>query len=213
VADPTGARAGTRVGIFGGSFDPIHEAHLAVARAARDHARLDRVLVMVARIPPHKRTTFAPAEDRLAMARLAIAGERGLEVSDLELRREGPSYTIDTVEEVRRLIPGAEIALVIGSDSVMDLPKWREGARLVRETTVLVAPRPGSARARLAKLVPALGAEAVAGIEHGWLAIPEMPISSTDLRARFARGDDVAGLVPDAVARYAREHRLYRAAP
>jgi len=202
-----------RLGIFGGSFDPIHEAHLAVARAARDQARLDRVLVMVARASPLKGGTTAPADDRLAMARLAVAGERALEASDLELKREGPSYTIDTVREVRRLFPGAEIWLVIGSDSVVELPKWREGARLVGETHVLIAPRPEAKRERLAELAAAFGAEAVARLERGWLAMPEMPISSTEIRERLASGGDVRGLVPDAVARYARERGLYRAAP
>lgn len=202
-----------RVGIYGGSFDPIHEAHLAVARAARDQAKLDRLLVMVARRPPHKAGNVAPAADRLAMVRLAIAGERAMEASDLELRREGPSYTIDTVEEVRRLHPGAQIALVIGSDSVVDLPKWRDGARLIRETDVLVAPRPGARRERLAELVPELGAEAVSKLDRGWLAFPETPISSTEVRARLARGDDASGLVPAAVLRYARERGLYRRAP
>ena len=200
-----------RIGLFGGSFDPIHEGHLAIARGARDAGRCERVLVMVARVPPHKATTAATAEDRLAMARLAVAGERGLEVSDLELRREGPSYTIDTVRELKRADARAEIALVVGSDSLPELPKWRDARALLAETVPLVAPRRGVGREVLERLRPALGDDAVERLSRGWLDLPLRDVSATDVRRRVAAGEPIEGLVPRPVAEYVRDHGLYRA--
>jgi nicotinate-nucleotide adenylyltransferase len=199
-----------RLGVFGGSFDPIHEGHLAMARGARDAARLDRMMLVVAKVPPHKGATVASADDRLAMARLAVEGENGLEASDLELRREGPSYTIDTVRELQRHDPRAAIALLIGSDSLADLPKWKEARALLEEATPLIAPRRDADRGELQALRPSLGDVAVDRLERGWLDLPLRDVSSTEVRQRLAIGADASGLLPPAVLRYIRDHGLYR---
>jgi len=203
-----------RLGLFGGSFDPIHFGHLAVARAARDELRLDRLLLMVAQVSPLKRRTSASGPDRLEMVRLALA-EPGadsarLEASELELRRPGPSFTIDTVSELRRAEPGAELVLVLGSDSLRELPRWRQARELLTSTTPIVAPREGVGREALGPLRDALGSELADRVAAGWLSMPEVPVSSTEVRRRLGVGESLAGLVPPAVISYISSHRLYR---
>ncbi len=195
--------------LLGGSFDPIHEGHLAMARAARDVAGCERVILMVARHPPHKRGNVAPPEERLAMVRLAIESEAGLEASDLELLREGPSYTIDTVRELKARHPEVEWALVLGSDSLPDFPKWRDAAALLRETRPLVVPRRGTGREVLAPLGRVLGDDLAGRLASGWLDVAEVDVSSTDVRARLVRSAPAGPHLPAAVERYARARGLY----
>lgn len=186
-----------RIGLLGGSFDPVHCGHLALAEAARDRLRLDRVLLVVAAGQPLKAGgAAAPAEDRYAMALLAVRGRPRLEVSDLELRRPAPSYTVDTLRELRRgLPPGTELILVLGADALADLPRWREVREVRRLARVVGCGRPGSA--------PPAGAD-------GLIEAATPDVSSTEVRRRVAAGEGLEGLVPDDVAAYIRERGLYR---
>jgi len=187
-----------RLGLLGGSFDPVHLGHLALAEAARDRLRLDRVLLVVAAGQPLKPAgPAAPAEDRYAMVRLAVRGHPRLEASDLELRRPAPSYTVDTLREIRRgLAPGDEIVLLLGSDALADLPRWREAAALRTLARVAACARPGGPAPAGADLV---------------LEADTPDASSTEVRRRVAAGQSVAGLVPGDVAAYIAERGLYRA--
>jgi len=193
------ARRPRRIGVFGGTFDPPHAGHLALAERARDELGLQRVLFMPAADPPHKRA-HTPLAHRLAMTTLAVRGFPAFAVSDLEARRAGPSYTIDTLREMRRRHPGAELWLLLGEDSLRDLPTWRDPAGIAALARIAVAPRPGARAPRRARAAVT------------WLSAPALEIASHDLRARARRGESLRVLVPDAVIAYARRHRLYRGA-
>jgi nicotinate-nucleotide adenylyltransferase len=187
-----------RLGILGGSFDPVHLGHLALAEAARDRLGLDRVLLVVAAGQPLKPAgPAASAEDRYAMVRLAVRGRRGLEASDLELRRPAPSYTADTLRELRRSHPApADLLLLLGADALRDFPRWREVDAIRGLARVVACPRPGA-------VAPPGGFEVLAA------DTPE--VSSTEVRRRTAAGEPLAGLVPEDVEAYIRERRLYGA--
>jgi nicotinate-nucleotide adenylyltransferase len=144
------------------------------------------------------------------MARLAIAGRPRLEVSDLELRREGPSFTIDTVRELRRANPGCELFLVLGSDSLATFPRWREAPALLEETTPVVVPRRGAGMEVLESARGSLGIDGVERLRRGWLEVPLVDVSATEIRARLAQRSPVDGLVPKNVIDYIRERRLYQ---
>jgi len=189
-----------RIGIFGGTFDPVHNVHLRMARAARDAARLDRVLFVVAATPPHKRRdVVAPAEDRLAMVRAAIAGEGNFEASRIEMDRSGPSYTVDTVRALARLHPGAQLFLLIGYDAALDLPRWRDPAGILEHARLLVVRRPECNSA----LGPLLDGR------HEILPFKAADLSSTEVRELLGRGEDAHDLLPPAVAEYIRQKGLY----
>ena len=190
------------IGVFGGTFDPVHAVHLRIARAARDAAGLDRVLFMVANVPPHKSGEVAAcAEDRLAMVAAAVAGERGFEASRLEMDRPGPSYTADTLRALRAEQPDARLFLILGYDSALDLPKWREPGVILELAELLVVCRPHCDR----PLPPVLQKRAVL------LPFAEDALSSTEIRERLAAGGDVSGLVPPGALRVIREKGLYHA--
>lgn len=190
------------IGVFGGTFDPVHAVHLRIARAARDTAGLDRVLFMVANVPPHKSGEVAAcAEDRLAMVAAAVAGERGFEASRLEMDRPGPSYTADTLRALRAEQPDARLFLILGYDSALDLPKWREPGVILDLAELLVVCRPNCGR----PLPPVLQNRATL------LPFEEDALSSTEIRERLAAGGDVSGLVPPGALRVIREKGLYHA--
>jgi nicotinate-nucleotide adenylyltransferase len=192
--------APARIGIFGGTFDPIHTAHLEVAESVRQALGLDRMLLVVANQPWQKEDgrTLTPAEDRYAMVEAAVAGRSGLEPCRLEIDRGGPSYTIDTVRQLKESYPGAELIVVVGSDVVPGLTTWREEPALRDEVTLAVVGRPG---------VPPVVTP------PGWRAVnvPVAPfnVSSTELRRRLEAGGAVQGLVPEAVVRCIRQRGLY----
>ncbi len=201
-----------REGILGGSFDPIHNAHLHVAREAQRRLALDRVLFVPARRPPHKHDrALTPAEHRLAMVKLAIAGIPGFDASDAELRRKGPSYTIDTVSaEIARLGAGWEIFFLVGADQALELDTWHRIGELATLCTLTPVTRPGFRLADLDRLSARLSAEVVAKIRSSALDIPPLDVSSTEIRRRIREGRGIAELVPPAVAEYIRQHGLYR---
>jgi nicotinate-nucleotide adenylyltransferase len=191
---------GSRIGIFGGTFDPVHTAHLELADSVRRTLGLDRMLLVVANQPWQKEgdRPVTPAEDRFAMVEAAVADWPGLEPSRLEIDRGGPSYTIDTVRALQGVEPDADLTLVVGSDVVAGLTTWKEEPALRDLVTLAVVGRPG---------VPTVDAPA------GWRAVgvpaATFDVSSTELRRRLERGEPVDGLVPGAVIRCMVERGLY----
>lgn len=184
-----------RLGILGGSFDPIHNAHLVVAQLAREQLGLDRVLLMVAAQQPLKAGHGLGADDRLAMVERAVAGLPGLVADGRELRRAGPSYTVDTLRELRVEHPDADLVLILGADTYAGVARWRE-------------PEAIRALARLA--VCHRGGDAVPPGADLQVDVPRLDISSTTIRARLAAGLGVRGWVPDPVADYLSGLRLSR---
>ena len=191
-----------RIGYLGGSFDPVHYGHLAMAEACLEGARLDRVVLVVAGSPPHKLDrTLAGAHHRVAMARIAAEGNPALEVDRRETMREGPSFTIDTVREIRaELGRGHEPVWLIGADSLPEITSWRDAPDLVKLVQIVTAARPGhDLESALAGLAPALGDESVARLSKGVVPMPLLDISSTDIRARVRDGRSTRYLLPDGV--------------
>jgi nicotinate-nucleotide adenylyltransferase len=186
-----------RLGVFGGTFDPIHLGHLRAAENAREALALDAVAFVPAARSPFKGAPVSSGWDRYAMVALATTGHPAFEPSERELVREGPSYTVDTVRSLRRDRPQDELFLIVGSDTVRELPSWRESAELVAECSVVAVSRPGEER-------PALPA----GVT--WVDGPGLAVSATDVRQRVREGRSVRFLVPDAVADYVVKRRLYR---
>ena len=201
-----------KIAALGGSFNPIHLAHLAMAEQARDALGLDRVIFIPAGIPPHKgQDALAPGEQRLEMLRLAIAGKPAFEACDMELRPEGRSYTIDTMEELRRRYgESAEIYFLIGLDSVSELATWRKIRRLASRCKLVPMDRPGAREPDAKALADAMGEEEARAVLARRIHMPLMDISSSDIRDRVAGGCSIRGLVPQAVEEYIRRHGLYR---
>jgi nicotinate-nucleotide adenylyltransferase len=188
-----------KIGLFGGSFDPVHLGHLLAARAAREEAGLDRLFFIPAAQSPFKPGVQpAPAAERLRWLRLALAGDTAAEVDDQEIRRGGPSYTIETVRNYARNYPAVELFYLIGADQAGQLGLWREAGELARLAQFLVIPRPGEVVAELA--APFRG-RVLRGIPLG--------VSSSEIRARLKAGLPVAHLTPPAVAEALANKRLY----
>jgi len=197
-----------RVGVLGGTFDPVHIAHLRLAEAARESLALDEVLFVPAGQPWRKSDRrIAAAEHRLAMLELAVAGNEDFGVSDLELRRPGPTYTAETLELLAGERLDDEFYFIIGADALADLPNWHEPQRIVAHATLAVAARELEQASAATLEVPGIAAR----LEP--FPMIRMDISSTDIRARVSAGRSIRYLVPDAVARYIAEHGLYRDEP
>lgn len=194
-----------RLGLLGGTFDPIHVGHLAAAQVAIGCARLDRVIFIPAATPPHRAPAVAPPEQRLEMCRLATEGDARFAVSDVELKREGPSYTVDTLTEFRRLHPGDELFLILGWDAARLFPTWRRPDEVRELASVVVVGRPGSEAPREADLTSAnLGGDGVV------LCLEPTPaVSASEIRRAVAAEASIADKVPEAVGRYITAHRLY----
>lgn len=206
-----------RIGLFGGSFDPVHAGHLHVARAAAARFGLDRVVfVPAARSPFKPDQRPAAGEHRLAMLALALAGEPAWCACSIELERGGRSWTIDTVRELPKAIGEREdcaLYLVLGSDNLPALPQWKESRALLERVQPIVIFREGDPEAQLEPLRAAHGAEIARKVEQGYLRLPPVAVSSTAIRAALARGErEVAG-VPRSVLDYIRAHGLYGARP
>ena len=196
-----------RIGILGGTFNPIHTAHVQMAQIARNEASLDRVLLMVAADPPHKRVEGeVPAEVRLELVRLAAENEARVEPSDLELRRGGKSYTLDTLLELQKQYPGAELFLVLGSDTLGDLPNWHKPEEVLKIASVLCVPRIGLSE-NDAETARELTARYGANIRL--LSGKADRISSTEVRGRLEEGLDTTGLLSDAVEQACYESGVY----
>ena len=204
-----------RIGVFGGSFDPVHLGHLLAAECCREQAGLDRVLFVPAATPPHKRDrTLAPAEDRLAMLRLATGGHDAFEVDPLEIDRGGVSWTVDTLAALAASRPGAELRLVLGPDALADLPTWREPERIVSLAEPLAVERESlddvAALAADSRLAALLGPDRLARLVAGRVRMPAVGIRASGIRERVATGRSIRFLVPRAVEAYVKTHRLYQ---
>jgi nicotinate-nucleotide adenylyltransferase len=185
-----------RVGVFGGTFDPVHVGHLAIANAALESVPLDRVLFVPARRAPLKdRGPVADEEDRLRMLELAVGGEPRFSVSRIELDRAGPSYTVETLEQ---LTGNDDLFLILGSDAMANLPRWKDAARIAQLATLTVAERPGAPER--------MGDAPIVRFDA-----PRLDISSRELRARMSRGLSLRYLVPEPVWRHIEARGLYRA--
>lgn len=199
------SRSSDRIGVLGGTFDPIHSGHLAAADAAIGCARLDRVIFVPAAQPPHRPPAAAPAQERLEMCRLATAGQARFAVSDIELRRAGPSYTVDTLSEVGRLHPGDELFVILGWDAARLFHTWRSPDEVRAMASIVVVGRPGSTSPLKADLKSAgLEGEGVV------LCLESTPdVSSSEIRHALEAGESIAGKVPAVVERYITAHFLY----
>jgi nicotinate-nucleotide adenylyltransferase len=207
-----------RIGLFGGTFDPIHLGHLDVAHAARRALGLDCVWMLPARLPPHREVPHASAAHRFAMVALAVIDQEGLLVSDLEMEARGPSYTMETLDRVDRTAAAKhERVLVTGADAFRDIRSWRGYPALLDRTHVAVVSRPGLPASAVRTLLPELGermsepsGSALGAPKIFLVDAPTAPVSSTQVRRALAGGERIQGLVPAAVARYIERQGLYR---
>ena len=200
-----------KTGIYGGTFNPIHNGHLHIVEEFRRGLGLDRVLLIPTRVPPHKAAPdLASAGERFAMCRLAAQGKPWLELSDIEMRREGKSYTAETLEELSALYPQDQFYLLMGEDMFLTLGRWYRPETIFSLASVCTTPRsPDGLDALRQKALEYTGQfQARCFLEH----IPYLPISSTQVRQAVARGAHISGLVPQAVAAYMKERGLYRPA-
>lgn len=190
-----------RIGLFGGTFDPVHLGHLRAAETAREALGLDLVAFVPSAVPPHRVSPLSAAADRLQMARLATQSHRCFEAWDTELRRPGPSYTVDTVAALVAARPQDRFVLLVGADTWLEMAQWREPQRLFALVEVAVVERPGCEAGALAAPFPGARVHRVSG--------PSLPVSATEVRERVRGGRSVRYLVPDPVADYIATRRLY----
>lgn len=193
-----------RLGVFGGAFDPPHRAHVALARAAVEQLGLDELHVLPTGQAWHKSRPLSAADHRLAMAREAFAEVPRAFVDDRELRRSGPTYTIDTLRQLTAEHPQAELLLVIGADQAEALHSWRDSDQILRLATIAVA-----ARARPDPNAPPFDIGSLRGARFATVELPPMPVSATQVRALAAAGQGIDHLVPPGVARYIALNHLY----
>jgi len=196
------------VGILGGTFDPVHSGHLILAEVAREQLNLNEVLFIPAGQPWLKvERTITPGEHRLQMLRLALDDTPYFRTSEMEIKRSGPTYTIDTINALKKHLSAEdELFFILGQDNLMQLPQWHDAPELIKLCYLVAAPRPGVKKPDL----KALEAE-IPGIRQRVMLMKEplVDISATDIRERVARGLSVRHLVPEPVNRYIKEHRLY----
>ncbi|MBN1176130.1 MAG: nicotinate (nicotinamide) nucleotide adenylyltransferase [Dehalococcoidales bacterium] len=198
-----------KIGVLGGTFDPVQRGHIMVAESARDSLSLDCLLMVPAGQPPFKGgEPVTPAEHRLAMLRLAVAGMTGVEVSTVEIERPGPSYTVDTIAALReRYGDRDEIYFIVGWDSLGQFPGWREPERILGMCKLAAVPRPGWERPDMRKVEKKLP-----GISQRVVLLdkPHVDISASAVREMVADGKSIGSLVPGSVAEYIKEHSLYK---
>jgi nicotinate-nucleotide adenylyltransferase len=218
----------TRLGLLGGSFNPVHNGHLAIARQTRDLLSFDQILFIPAGDPPHKSIgALAPAKDRYEMVRLAIASDSTFAVSDVEINRPGKSYTLDTLRTLQHQYgTSTRLFFLIGLDAFLDFPTWREPATLLTLCSFVVISRPGISFQSLATmtLLPAIPEESLAALDAGrrsklevplphhqliCVHVPPTPISASDIRNRVRQAQPVANLLPPSVESYIIHHHLY----
>lgn len=200
---------GHYVGLLGGSFDPIHQAHLALARAALAHLGAREVQFIPAAAPWQRQPLAASPEQRAAMVELAIQGQPGLALNRIEIERGGPSYTIDTLRALCARPDAAAVRYVwiLGADQLANFPTWNDWQEIVGLADLAVAARPGSALEAPAELSRELARQ---GSALHRLPMMEIPVSSSAIRRRLAQGEPIDGLVPAPVLQYIRQHRLYQ---
>ena len=195
-----------RLGILGGTFNPPHLGHLVCAQEAHRSLELDRVMLVPARIPPHKPVEHEPGpEHRLELCSLAVRDDDRFEVSDIELGRDGPSYTVDTLQELTSKASTTELFLIVGGDIAVGLPRWREPERVLDLATLAIAKRRGTARTSVQNSLDVLRG----GERARFFEMPRIGVSSTMIRRRVRAAQPIRYLVPDRVAEYIDRHDLY----
>jgi nicotinate-nucleotide adenylyltransferase len=218
-----------KLGLFGGSFNPVHDGHLAIARQTREALELDQILYIPTSHPPHKPNgSLAPAQDRYEMVRLAIASDPAFAISDVEVRRPGKSYSIDTIRQLQQEYgPHTQLFFLIGLDAFLDFPSWRDPRTLLELCSFVVLSRPGLSFRSLStvSLLPPIPYPSLADLDAGrifrieaqiggqrliCLKLPPCPISASDIRARIRQGHSVANLLPPLVESYILRHHLYQ---
>ena len=200
-----------RIGIFGGTFDPVHWAHLILAEQCREQAEVDEVWFVPAARPPHKAgLALTPFARRAEMLALAVAGQPAFRVEEMEKDRPGPSYTAETLEEVARRRPGDDLRLIVGSDTLADLPQWHQPRRVLELAGLLVVARRGCAVLSAAEIRAALSLPPGFAVRLDEVQVPLIDSSSSDLRRRAAAKRSLRFLVPRAVECYIEQHGLYR---
>lgn len=200
-----------RLGILGGSFDPVHFGHLLLAETCREQCRLDQIRFVPAATAPHKQQqSSTPEKHRLTMLELALAGNPAMVVSALEIERGGVSYTVDTLQELRRREPEVELFLLMGADSLQDLPTWYQADIVCRLAVPVVVRRPGAAEPDLSVLSDLVSPERIEQIRGCQVESPLIDLGSTDIRQRVAAGRSIRYRVPRAVEKYIETNGLYR---
>lgn len=199
-----------RVGVLGGTFNPPHLGHLVCAQEAYLQLQLDEVLLIPTHTPPHKVLRDDPGPGhRLELCRLAVGGDERLAVSDVEVRRDGPSYTVDTLDELHAIAQDSDLYLILGGDIATGLPQWRQPERVLSLSTLAVVDREGTPRAAIEAALDRLS-----GGEHvQFFTMPQIAISSTLVRRRLQARQPVRYLVQDPVIEYIERNRLYATAP
>ena len=206
-----------RIGVFGGSFDPVHLGHLIAAECCREQARLDRVIFMPAAVPPHKQDRrLTPADDRVQMLRLAVGGHEAFTISTREIDRGGVSFTVDTLAQLRETHPAEELFLLLGPDAIVEFPTWREPARILQLAKPLVMVREvlddTNTFASDAQLAGLMGREQLAAVLAAAVRLPAIGIRASDLRTAVAAGRSIRFRTPRAVEAFITAHGLYRTA-
>jgi nicotinate-nucleotide adenylyltransferase len=216
--DPPMASPGQPIGIFGGTFDPVHFGHLRAASEAREALELEDFRLLPAGSPPHREGVRASAEDRLRMLRLAVTGHDDLRIDDREVRREGPSYMVDTLGEIRQETPGAPIVLILGHDAAARLDSWHRWRALFDLAHIAIMTRPGAGPAPSAVLASEIEARQVPTAGDLWstaagkvlpLPVTRLAISATDIRAQISSGRNPRFLLPRSVIEYVGRKGLY----
>ena len=187
-----------RIGILGGTFDPIHQGHLALARAAQKQFQLDKVLFVPAFIPPHKtkNSDMTPAPYRYRMTEMAILDESDFEISDIEFIRPEISYTVDTLRQFKKLYPDDDFFLILGADALAGMASWKEPGEIVKMAQLLAAKRAGTSAQEIKDV--------------SWIDMPECPVSSSEIRESFKRGKEIGEIdLPAKVEQYIRKMKLY----
>jgi nicotinate-nucleotide adenylyltransferase len=196
-----------RVGILGGTFNPPHVGHLVCAQEAYRQLDLDQVLFVPARVPPHKPVTDEPGvEHRLEMCRLAVRGDERFAVSELEVQRDGPSYTVDTLRELKTRVASNELVLILGGDVAAGLPHWHRAEQVLMLCIPAITARPGTSREEIEQALGRLGG----GERAEFFEMPGIGVSSTMVRDRVRSGSPIRYLVPDAVSEHIERAGLYR---
>jgi len=200
-----------RLGVYGGSFDPVHYGHLLLAEICREQCRLAEVWFVPAALAPHKQgREVTPAKLRLEMLQLAIGGTSGLIASAIEVERGGVSYTVDTLAEIQTRHPTAQLFLLMGADSLHDLPNWREPARICELAIPIVVRRAGSPPPDLGLLKPLMAEDRWEEANRNQVTMPIIDLSSSDLRQRVAEGHSIRFRTPRAVEKFIETQGLYR---
>lgn len=200
-----------RVGVFGGSFDPVHYGHLLLAESCREQCELDRLLFVPAALPPHKQDGLhAATKQRSEMLGLAIAGYSPFEISTLEIDRGGVSYTVDTLGEIQQQVPEAELFLLMGAESLADLPTWRDPARICHMATIVVVRRCDAPEIDFGVLDQLVPPDRIQKFRAAQFESPIIELSSTDIRQRVAQGLSIRYRTPRAVEKYIQANGLYR---